>query len=964
MRFNTILSRLFYFVCFILKLTSLHGQDIFSEKIVSRLSPRPVTVKGVAAIQISLNGEWNFHIKGNPIKRKIAVPGEWEMQGLKVYEGETAVYEKMFAIPKDWIGKRIKLRFDGVSSFGKIKINGNVVCTHEGGFVPFETDITSFIKDVNTLEVEVQAMTISDRLGCISQYAEHTVGGILRKVTLFVLPEINIKSLFISTVFDERFENAILNIDVSLSDLKSDDASIKLNHILKNSKGEIVARKKFNTDGLHQMTIIKPGHWNPEQPVLYQLITELIVNNEIKQINKQAVGFRQITTKENQEFINGMPIKLRGFNRHSVHPLTGRSINPRLEREDALLFRNANCNFIRTSHYPPSEEFLQAADQLGMLVESEAAICWIGHAAAPIWKLWDYKDEKYLPHFIKANLDNIIAGRNHPSVIMWSMANESYWSEQWQQVYNICKKFDPTRIIVFHDQCEGTYNNKGSKADIANYHYPNVEDIGRISKMGRPLLLGEYAHISCYNRRELLTDPGIRSAYGKPLAMLYDSIYYFKGCLGGAIWSGIDDIFHLPDGRIVGYGPWGLIDGWRRQKPEYYGVKKAYSPVVIKNVDQLKIVDNKLILELENRYNFIDLSKLQIECRVDGKMVHLKSSIAPNSSGTLRIPILNTKRVELTFIDPRGFIANQEVITLQTKNLAEPSRKVKLSVRENEAVYIIKQGNTIYEISKTTGIMNRAIKNGETVITRGPIFCIAPLNKDDGGKPGIGSQSYQNNIYPLKSYSWLQLFAKNMQVRQLPEGIKIDMDVHFHFNASGKQSFLFKPGGEVLVQYQVKFSGPDSMPRQYGLLMQLANSFTRLSWNRKGEFTNYPDSDISRMQGHSTLSANHSEEVELWGRKPHEIWKDDANEFGSNDFRSTKNQITLFSLANGKSKIKVISDGTQSARAWLQDKRMQLLVADYSNAGAELFYRSPYTDDRIVFKKNQVIEGRLLFMIE
>ena len=176
--------------------------DILSDANVeiTRLSPIPSKVIDVKVPVISLNGAWEVAIDEGE-KSPIKVPGELVMQGFDLNTGETAHYQKAIEIPEDWKNKRIFIRFDAVSSFALVKLNGKTIVEHEGSFVPFEAEITDVIqKKGNLLQVDVKANTISDILACTSQYAVHTVAGILRKVTLFVLPESNISDISIQTV--------------------------------------------------------------------------------------------------------------------------------------------------------------------------------------------------------------------------------------------------------------------------------------------------------------------------------------------------------------------------------------------------------------------------------------------------------------------------------------------------------------------------------------------------------------------------------------------------------------------------------------------------------------------------------------------------------------------------------------------------------------------------------------------
>lgn len=938
---------------------------------IPQLSPRPFDVNGVKLAQLSLNGTWDFQISGSKIKHTIKVPGEWEMQGFTVNEGETALYSCEMSIPSDWRGKRIKLRFDGVSSHCVVKVNSMQVVEHEGSFVPFEVDITNALNSIqNILEVEVQSLTISDRLACTSQYAVHTVGGILRKVTLFALPTVNISDQVITTTFDSKFKNSKLNIAYTIANESLANVKLTLKYRLLDKAGLVVSKEtssvacntKNSVSSIFSQELKNPQKWDPEHPYLYTLITDLYQDGKLLQTIQQKIGFRQIEIEGNQLMVNGMPIKLHGVNRHEIYPLTGRSITPELCRMDAELFRVANCNYIRTSHYPPSEEFLDAADELGLFVESESSLCWIQHGASPIWKKWNYLDLRYLPFMVQANVEKVIAERNHPSIIIWSLGNESRWSPLWAKVNEVVKQLDPSRPTTFHDQCWGGFNNAGSKADIAIYHYPGTNGPAACDTVKRPVLFGEYAHLSCYNRTELATDPGIRDAYGAPLVQMYDSMYHHPGCLGGAIWSGIDDIFHMPDGRIIGYGPWGPVDGWRRTKPEYFGMKKSYSTVVVTNLNIALVENDVLKLIIENRFDFTNMNEVPISCKVDGIPVVINVNIAPHSKGIINIPVTSdSKEVYISFTDPRGFTANEEIIILKKEEPVNRD-KVEVSVLENDAAITVQQGRVTYQISKMNGIILSAKKDDRQILSQGPVFGIVPMNNDDGGKPNVAGETYQNNIHPLKNYPLYTLFANNISVKKQNDGVIIDMEV-IYLDAKGRQSYFFGNDGKVTSEYEVKYTGNDTLPRQYGMIMQLPANFDKLSWKRKGDFSLFPSNDIGRNEGEAYLKAKQMRSVEEPGIVPVCDWKDDANDLGSNDFRSTKRYIYKALLSDKENNgIQIISDGKQSVRSWLQDEHIQLLIADYCNNGSEPFYGSPHSDGRINIK-NKTLAGRVTFVI-
>lgn len=937
-----------------------------------RMSPVPVQVGTLSSPSFSLNGTWAFRIE-NGQQRDIKVPGEWEMQGYHVAAGEKAVYERSFAIPSSWDGKRVVLKFDAVSSHALVKVNGKTIGEHEGGFVAFELDITDAIKTGdNQLTVEVRANTISDILSCTSQYAAHTVGGILRKVTVFALDNFNVADLNVATDFDAKYENATLALHAKLVNQSAQAGDVVVRYTLRDKAGKQLLQKTTAKQSLAahssaevdlRVKVAKPKHWTAETPYLYELTTELLSGANVLQASKQKVGFREIEVKGNELLVNGKPVKLKGVNRHAVHPLLGRASDPQLDLKDAELFLSGNLNYIRTSHYPASEEFLAAADSLGLYVESESALNWIQHHASPIWRHWNYKDEKFLPTMLGANVDNVMSYKKHPSVIFWSLGNESMWSPIWVEVNKTVKELDKSRPTSFHDQTWGGFNNAGSKADIANYHYPGIDGPAATDTMSRPTLFGEYVHLPTYNRRELLTDPGIRDAFNPGMVTYYDSIHVHKGNLGGAIWSGIDDTFHLPDGRIVGYGPWGPVDGWRREKPEFFGMKKAYSLVKISNPTRSS---KGIELALENRYDFRSLSDVSFKAVVDGKTIQLNSDLAARSQGKLLIPGLQDyQSLLITVADSRGFEIERELFE-ERKPAAIAAKATALGLTEDASFIYVAQGDLVYTISKAYGLMTSVRKNGVQVLTKGPSVAVIAANADAGDKPNVAGETYQNNIYPLKHYENYTLFATKVEAKDARDSIVVDMDLTYQ-TGTGKQRFVFNKTGDFKTSYEMTYGQNDTKVYQYGLMMELPLTYEQLNWDRKGNFTVYPADHIGRNKGKALLGANDLLEVEAHGKPLAQAWKDEPSSLGTNDFRSTKANVYTASLTSADTKqpkVELISDATQASRTWKQDKHVQWLVADYTNTGSEPFYTTPFTNGRLTLKKGDVIKGGMTLRID
>jgi beta-galactosidase len=319
--------------------------------------------------------------------------------------------------------------------------------------------------------------------------------------------------------------------------------------------------------------------------------------------------------------------------------------------------------------------------------------------------------------------------------------------------------------------------------------------------------------------------------------------------------------------------------------------------------------------------------------------------------------------LELTFKDPRGFIADEEKFETAIDNSVPTNQNAEVSYTENESIYTVRQGLVQYIISKNTGIIISARKGDTEILKQGPVFSMVPMNKEDGGKPNVAGETYQNNIYPLKNYPLYTLFARDIVVQKVDSGLKFSMDITYT-DCKGKQTYLFTNDGKLITEYEVQYTKADISPYQYGLMLQLPKSFDQLIWKRKGEFSTYPRNDIARTEGTAKLNAKNTAGVEEWGVVPKGDWKDDANELGCNDFRSTKRYIQNVSLQNNNGDVvKVLSDATQASRSWLQDERMNWLIADYCNNGSEPFYSSPHSDGRIKIKDN-VLKGKLVLILQ
>ena len=947
-----------------------------------KLTPRPASVAGIDKLQVSLNGTWHFN--PNPQKdfwsakaptgpgwANIEVPGEWVMQGFTVAKDTAAGYWRQFIIPTGWKGHRIKLHCDAVYSDARVWVNGNLAGRHLGGFTPFELDVTDLVKFTryNTIALAVKNESLADILATGSQYAAHQLGGITRKIYLFAVPKLNITSLHVATTFEKHYHHATLEVMLEIANESGKDiqyAQVQFELTDPFNKLVTIEPRIVNLPLIQAGQTIKqtieipvtaPKKWDAEHPNLYVLACQLKAADKPLETVQRRFGFRQVQIRRRQLFVNNTPVKLHGICRHEVHPLRGRSLTPELRRKDAELFRNANINYIRTSHYPPAEEFIEACDELGLFVEEEAPLCWVGHGANQTWRGWDPHSTKYLSAILRGTTEMIQRDRSHPSIIIWSLANESSWGPNFEKSFELTNLADPTRPKSFHDQNWGTFNNHSSTTQIANYHYPGPGGPARAEQSEKPLLFGEYCHLNTYNRQEIVTDPGVRDHWGHGFATMWEKMYTSEGCLGGAIWSGIDDIFHLPTGKSVGYGSWGPLDGWRRTKPEYWHIKKTYSPIKIHD-KTINVLDKgqPIKLNIKNRHDFTNLSEIRIEWTLAGETGIAKANISPQTSGTIYIQPKSTdldgEKLSLKFFSPRGFMIDSYLLPIGTSEETIP----KPGISANDSLQLIKDDNNFtikddrfrWVFDRKTGLIQNAEIDGRSILIGGPVLMVLPLT---GGKC---EPTHSEEIQPFNNTcrNWK---ANKVTTIETVDSVEIHVDGQYE-EASGRYLMKFYRSGRLVVDYRFTLNGKVN-PRQMGIVFDLPKICDNLAWKRKAQWTVYPEDHIGRVEGQAKAFRDAKWPTIKPHTKPPWPWSLDSNALGTNDFRSTKRNIIWASLKNADGYgILVRSDSNQSTRSFAEGDRIRLLVAGYSTGGADMFFASHLANERKPLKKGTILE--------
>ena len=984
-------------------------------------TPRPEAVRGGDPPLLSLDGAWKFQPaptrefwtldeKSAAAWPAIRVPGDWTMQGFAVEPGTAAGYLKTVTIPGSWAGRRVLLRFDGVQSVADVWVNGRPAGSHEGGFNAFELDVTALVRPgaPATIAVAVRNESTADELASGTQYAAYQFGGISRKAYLMAVPELHISRMRIRTDLDIAYRDARLSVEVGLRNAgRARARGVGVEFALLDPDGRPVRMGPASVaagelgpgaaaDRTFEADVRAPQLWDAEHPRLHTLVVTLRSGGRTVETVARRFGFREIEAVWTGLFVNGSPVKIRGVNRHETHPLLGRSLTPELERRDVELFRAANVNSIRTSHYPPAEEFLDACDELGMFVECEAPLVWIGHAANAKWKTEDPDDPKLYPFLERAVGEMIAFHERHPSIVFWSLANESAWGPNWVKAKAFADALDPTRPKTFHDQAYGEFNNRGSASmPVANYHYPGPRGPELAETFPRPLLYGEYCHLNCYNRVELTADPGLRDEWGNGLKRMWERMFASDTVIGGAIWSGLDDVFQLPTGKAVGYGEWGPLDGWRREKPEYWHLKEAYSPIRVgPEVVSSPAPREPIRLLVENRHDFTDLSEMRIEWRLGEARGSARMDLAPRRKGVLSIPApageIRGRSLRLEFWSPRGFLA--EAVELPVGERAvpeppfEPAASGAIELREEAGRYIVSGPSGRWTIDKASGALLAADTAGVPILSGGPVLMLLPQTSG----PCVTDFSF--DVEPLNGVcsGWTA-----ESVGAVAEAGSVILTVKGRYKeAVGGYTIRIDGAGKADVAYAFKVEDKID-PRQWGLVFYLPRASDTLDWSRRGPWTVYPDNHIGRPRG--TAKALAAGRDFRFRQAPEWDWKDDQTALGSNDFRSTKTDLDWAALTDARGRgLLVLPDeratgrptgaGTLSqprsriagafgaeplsqsrsriahaygaARAFIDGDRIGWLIAGFNTGGGDIFFAPHHRMDDRPLAKGDEIKGR------
>jgi beta-galactosidase len=628
-----------------------------------------------------LNGQWKFNWVSHPAQRpadfwkpdfdvsgwkEIQVPSNWQIlgygtpyyrnagytfqkdwprvlsdppQNYTAYNERDPVgsYRHTFDLPGDWSGRRIFITFDGVDSAFFLWINGEKVGYSVNSRCPAELDITKYVKPgKNTLAAEVYRY-------CAGSYLEDQdmwrLSGIFRNVYLWSTPQAHIRDFTVKTDLDAKYQDAKLNVSAKVRNYGDKPASKKtLSLTLYDANGKpvsgaeaVVPEIKPGDEQEIKLTakVANPAKWTAETPNLYTTVLKLG-----DEVISTRTGFRKVEIKGRVFCINGVPVKLKGANRHENWPETGHYVSEEQMIEDLKLLKGCNSNHVRTCHYTDDPRWYELCDQWGIYLVAEANVESHGYM-----NVLD-REPRYQKAIVTRNIENVESKKNYASVVIWSLGNECGGGTNFRAAVDAIKAIDTTRPTHYEPFGIGPNN----PADIDSQMYPSVDSVERIGKSDRkkPYYLCEYAH-AMNNSMGSIGD--------------YNDVFdRYEGIIGGAIWEWQDQALwnrrdpskpHLVYGGGFGEIPndryficKGVVFADRSITPKYPEAKRAYQWVGLAADD---LAAGKL--KVRNKYQFTNLDRFDISWTVseDGIVIDRgalpRLNLAPLTEGVLTVPL-------------------------------------------------------------------------------------------------------------------------------------------------------------------------------------------------------------------------------------------------------------------------------------------------------------------------------------
>ncbi|WP_062354025.1 glycoside hydrolase family 2 TIM barrel-domain containing protein [Bacillus kwashiorkori] len=785
-------------------------------------------------------------------------------------ENPTGTYRRNFYINKV-DNHEYFLRFEGVDNSFHLWVNGQLIGYSEGSRLPAEFNITEIVENgKNTIVVQVYKWSKSTYLEDQDMW---WLSGIFRDVYLLERPETFLRDFFVRGNLINHYQDGLLQMDVEVENLKRDGQNYSLQYKLFDENWKLIAfgNKAINSKLLKEEVLVEnPKKWSAESPNLYHLIISL--QNEAGKVIEaigQKVGFRTVELKDGLIQINGKPVKFKGVNRHDTHPDLGRAVTLLDMKKDIILMKQGNINAVRTAHYPNDPRFYELCDEYGMYVIDEADIETHGFEYVGNRNASQLTEDSAWQHAYLDRMERMVErDKNHPSVIMWSLGNESGYGVNHDEMYRWTKLRDNTRLI--HNEGETKERRKGNSlspilqsSDVYSTMYSSMTELDDFAKEqhSKPHILCEYAHA-------MGNGPGGLLEY-------WQFFYQHDRFQGGFVWEWADHgIRQVKDGKeFFAYGgDFGdqpndynfVIDGLvmpdRTPSPGYYELKKVLEPVHVEAID---LRCGKI--NITNRYDFIPLDHLQLIWSIEaaGKVIQsgalstndiragetkerfipyeIPEKLQLNTDYWLNIQFVLIKKTNWASVGYEVSWAQFQLPFKEVKQNAIQYKRLVNVVSQNHQL-IITGNNFEVKFHTVTGEMDKWIVDGMPFIQSSLQLQL--------WRALIDNDHRSAQVWKEYGLHWLQERIEKVDWQVSDDYTSMEIDVHkriappilgwgikihFHYVVYGTGQI------EVTVTGNPEGQIPRTVPR-LGIQLQLPTSLKHVKWYGRGPGESYADS--------------------------------------------------------------------------------------------------------------------------
>lgn len=838
--------------------------------------------------KISLNGEWAFKYVDAPELSpegfeqsgacegwdKIDVPSVWQLRGYdKMHytdvlypfpvnpphvpdENPTGIYKKTVVLDEQWMEKDTVLKFHGVDSAFDVWVNGKHVGFGKVSRLPSEFDITGFVKTGEN-DITVRVYKWSD-----GTYLEDQdmwwLSGIYRDVELINEEKNAVLDLRVNGTLDDSYKNGFFTAGITMKQAGTNlgwKLSYKGKTVL---EGELVSEGK---DICIEAEIPEVHTWTAETPELYEF-TVMTENQEVT----VRCGFRKIEIKDKNFRVNNQVILLNGVNHHDYNPREGRRVTREQMESDIRLMKQYNINAVRCSHYPANEYFYDLCDEYGLYVIDEADLECHGFEWVENYT-WITDDETWKDAYVDRSVRMVKRDRNHPSIIMWSMGNESAFGCNFRSAAEAIRELDDTRLVHY----EGDF--EAEVTDVYSTMYTRLKGLKEIAEYQ---IKGDKPHVMCEYGHAMGNGPGGLKAY-------QDMYRKYKRLQGGFLWEWYDHGIYTEekDKKYYKYGGnYGdfptngnfCIDGIlmpdRTPSPGMEEYKQIIAPVEITAVEGSM---NKI--QIRNYYDFLNLdtTTLYWEVKAEDQMIQDGTveglSVAPHEGKIIALPItafelqentdyylnLTVCQKEERNYAPAGYEIKKVQIPMQIRKDGFSVRETadKLQVTEEQGGLTVENSRVTAKFSTVFGKLISFGKDGKEYLTEGP-------------RMNVYRATIDNDMY--KKEDWMNKYFIQKPVEEteyvscLKEDDKVIVRIGTFFSCYNQSwgfecdyTYTVYSCGQMKVEIQGKAVQrgklePAFLPR-IGVIMKGNKNFQKTMWYGMGPGESYVDSKAASIMG-------------------------------------------------------------------------------------------------------------------